>query len=171
MLSACSEAFLDSMSEGGYNETVFYGHIKEVRTVYYIGSAKSNSASGALLGGIIGGMAGAGLSNGSGVGILVGAGAGATIGGAAGSVKDSDFSENASGKRATKLVIRKDNGDIVVIVQRFTRAFMPGDSVRVSVFGDGSVGIRRVMEERRSYDDDVDYYRRSKHHHHHNYDD
>ncbi|WP_141663152.1 MULTISPECIES: hypothetical protein [Candidatus Ichthyocystis] len=166
-MSACSEAFWDSVADdaGSYQQRSFYGQIKRVSTVYYSesGLGSGNTAEkGALLGAIVGGLAGAGMSNGSGVGTIVGAGAGAAIGGAAvqNNVRDSDFSENSKGKRATRLVVLKEDGDRVVIIQRFTNAFIPGDRVKVSVFRDGSTRIKRVVDQRgerhrrHHYDDD-----------------
>ncbi|WP_092485606.1 hypothetical protein [Candidatus Ichthyocystis hellenicum] len=169
LMSACSEAFWDSMADddtGSYQQRSFYGQIKRISTVYYAGGerkAGGSAGNGALLGAIVGGLAGAGLSNGSGVGTIVGAGAGAAIGGAAAqnsSLRDSDFSENNRGKRATRLVILKDDGDRVVIIQRFTRAFMPGDRVKVSVFRDGSTRVKRVMDQR----SDRPYYKKRMRH-------
>lgn len=125
---------------GCANEDIYSGNVyngteaKEARSISYgtIVSSRpvkiqSNNQNviGSVGGGVLGGIAGSGIGGGTGQAIAtaVGAIAGAMIG--------SKVEEKASQVNALELVIRKNNGQEIVVVQKYDPSLVPGAKVRI----------------------------------------
>lgn len=125
---------------GCANEDIYSGNVyngteaKEARSISYgtIVSSRpvkiqSNNQNviGSVGGGVLGGIVGSGIGGGTGQAIAtaVGAIAGAMIG--------SKVEEKASQVNALELVIRKNNGQEIVVVQKYDPSLVPGAKVRI----------------------------------------
>lgn len=103
--------------------SINYGTIVSVREVKI--QADNHGVLGSVGGGIIGGIAGSTIGGGRGQAIAgaVGAIAGAMIG--------STVEEKASQVSSLEMVIRKDDGQEIVVVQKKEDGFVPGKRVRI----------------------------------------
>ena len=103
--------------------SINYGTIVSVREVKI--QADSSGAIGTVGGGVLGGIAGStiGGGRGSAVASAVGAIAGAMIG--------STVEEKANQVSSLEMVIRKEDGQEIVVVQKKEDGFVPGKRVRI----------------------------------------
>lgn len=103
--------------------SISYGTIISVRDVKI--QADNQGVIGTVGGGVLGGFAGSTIGGGSGraVASAVGAIAGAMIG--------STIEEKASQVSSLEMVIRKDDGKEIVVVQKKENGFVPGKRVRI----------------------------------------
>jgi len=125
---------------GCANEDIYGGNVysgdqaKEARSISYGTIVSTRPAKiqadnqgvlGAIGGGAIGGIAGSGIGGGTGQAIAtaVGAVAGAAIG--------SKVEEKASQVSALEMVIKKDDGKEIVVVQKAEANLVPGARVRI----------------------------------------
>lgn len=103
--------------------SIRYGTIVSVRDVKI--QADSQGVLGSLGGGVIGGIAGSGIGGGTGQAIA------SVVGAVAGSVIGSKVEEKASQVSSLEMVIRKDDGKEIVVVQKKENGFVPGKRVRI----------------------------------------
>lgn len=103
--------------------SISYGTIVSVREVKI--QADNQGVIGTVGGGVLGGIAGSTIGGGTGqaVASAVGAIAGAMIG--------SKVEEKASQVTSLEMVIRKDDGQEIVVVQKKEDGFVPGKRVRI----------------------------------------
>ena len=112
-----------SSSQAKEARSISYGTIVSVRDVKI--QADNQGVLGTLGGGALGGVAGSTIGGGSGraVATAVGALAGAIIG--------STVEEKATQVSSLEMVIRKDDGKEIVVVQKKEDGFVPGKRVRI----------------------------------------
>lgn len=103
--------------------SISYGTIVSVRDVKI--QPNEQGILGSLGGGLIGGIAGSGVGGGSGQAIA------SVVGAVAGSVLGSKVEEKASQVSSLEMVIRKDDGKEIVVVQKKENGFVPGKRVRI----------------------------------------
>ncbi|MDY4595197.1 MAG: glycine zipper 2TM domain-containing protein [[Pasteurella] aerogenes] len=103
--------------------SISYGTIVSARKVKI--QADNQGVIGTIGGGALGGIAGSGIGGGTGKAIAsaVGAIAGAMIG--------SKVEEKMSQVNSLELVIRKDDGKEIVVVQKYDASLVPGARVRI----------------------------------------
>ncbi|MCI7480094.1 glycine zipper domain-containing protein [[Pasteurella] aerogenes] len=103
--------------------SISYGTIVSAREVKI--QADNQGVIGTVGGGALGGIAGSGIGGGTGKAIAsaVGAIAGAMIG--------SKVEEKMSQVNSLELVIRKDDGKEIVVVQKYDASLVPGARVRI----------------------------------------
>lgn len=103
--------------------SISYGTIVSVRDVKI--QADSQGVLGAVGGGVIGGIAGSTIGGGTGQAIAT------AVGAIAGSMLGSTVEEKASQVASLEMVIRKDDGKEIVVVQKKESGFVPGRRVRI----------------------------------------
>ncbi|QGM81492.1 glycine zipper 2TM domain-containing protein [Otariodibacter oris] len=103
--------------------SISYGTIVSVRDVKI--QADNQGVIGTVGGGVLGGVAGSAIGGGRGQAIAT------AVGAIAGSVVGSKVEEKASQVSSVELVIRKDNGQEIVVVQKKEDGFVPGRRVRI----------------------------------------
>lgn len=103
--------------------SISYGTILSVRDVKI--QAENSGALGGIGGGAIGGIAASGIGGGTGQAIA------SVVGAIAGSVIGSKIEEKASQVSSLEMVIRKDDGKEIVVVQKKENGFVPGKRVRI----------------------------------------
>lgn len=103
--------------------SISYGTIVSVRDVKI--QANNQGVIGTLGGGVLGGIAGSSVGGGSGQAIAT------AVGAIAGAVVGSTVEEKASQVSSLEMVIRKDNGQEIVVVQKKENGFVPGKRVRI----------------------------------------
>lgn len=103
--------------------SISYGTIVSVREVKI--QPNSQSALGTIGGGVLGGIAGSTIGGGRGQAIA------AVVGAIAGGVIGSKVEEKASQVDSLEMVIRKDDGQEIVVVQKKDTGFIPGKRVRI----------------------------------------
>ncbi|QIM62176.1 hypothetical protein A1D29_01985 [Pasteurellaceae bacterium Orientalotternb1] len=103
--------------------SISYGTIVSVREVKI--QPNSQSALGTIGGGALGGIAGSTVGGGRGQAIA------AVVGAIAGGVIGSKVEEKASQVDSLEMVIRKDDGQEIVVVQKKDAGFIPGKRVRI----------------------------------------
>ncbi|WP_439241978.1 glycine zipper 2TM domain-containing protein [Lonepinella sp. BR2474] len=103
--------------------SISYGTIVSARSVKI--QADNQGVIGTVGGGVLGGIAGSGIGGGTGRGVAsaVGAIAGAMIG--------SKIEEKASQVDSLELVIKKDDGNEIVVVQKYDASLTVGRKVRI----------------------------------------
>lgn len=103
--------------------SINYGTIVSVREVLIQG--ENNGVIGTVGGGVLGGITGSTMGGGRGKDVLtaVGAIAGAMIG--------SKVEEKATQITSLEMVIRKDDGQEIVVIQKKEDGFIPGKRVRI----------------------------------------
>lgn len=111
--------------------SISYGTIVSVRAVKI--QADSQGVIGTIGGGVLGGVAGSSIGGGSGQAIAT------TIGAIAGAVIGSKVEEKASQVDSQELVIKKDDGKEIVVVQKYDSKFVPGAKVRI--VGDSTLNV------------------------------
>lgn len=103
--------------------SVSYGTILSVREVKI--QADNKGVIGAVGGGVLGGITGSTIGGGRGQVIA------ATIGAMAGSIAGSKVEEKMSQVASLEMVIRKDDGKEIVVVQKKEDGFIPGKRVKI----------------------------------------
>lgn len=103
--------------------SITYGTIVTVREVKI--QAESPGVIGTVGGGVLGGIAGSTIGGGTGQAIAT------TVGAIVGSVAGSKVEQKASQVTSLEMVIRKDNGEEIVVVQEKEDGFVPGRKVRI----------------------------------------
>lgn len=103
--------------------SISYGTIVSIRDVKI--QADNQGVLGSLGGGAIGGIAGSGIGGGTGQAIA------SVVGAIAGSVIGSKIEEKASQVSSLEMVIRKDDGKEIVVIQKKEDGFIPGKRVRI----------------------------------------
>ena len=114
--------------------TVENGTIKSVKEVQIEGT---KTPVGSTAGGVAGGVLGSTVGNGSGqdVATVMGALTGAAIGTMA--------EEGITRKKGLEIIVRKDNGQTIVVVQEADMPIMPGDRVRIITGPDGATRVSK----------------------------
>ncbi len=110
-------------------QNISYGTIVSVRPVKIQGGQQQGPSLGGIGGAVIGGLIGSEVGGGVGRDIASAAGA------LAGSVVGSDVGNRLDQTEGLEMVIRKDNGQEVVVVQQAAPGFVPG--ARVQLVGNG----------------------------------
>ena len=103
--------------------SISYGTIVSSRPVKI--QADNQGVIGSIGGGVIGGIAGSNVGGGSGQAIA------SAIGAVAGAVIGSKIEEKASQVNALEMVIKKDDGKEIVVVQKAESNLIPGARVRI----------------------------------------
>ncbi|MEG9476492.1 glycine zipper 2TM domain-containing protein [Mannheimia bovis] len=112
-----------SGSQAKEARSISYGTILSVRDVKI--QADSQGVIGTVGGGVLGGIAGSGVGGGTGQAIAT------AVGAIAGSVIGSQVEQKASQVSSLEMVIRKDDGKEIVVVQKKEDGFVPGKRVRI----------------------------------------
>ena len=102
---------------------ISYGTILSVRDVKI--QAESQGVIGTVGGGVLGGIAGSAIGGGRGAAIAT------AIGAIAGSALGSTAEQKLNQVSSLELVIRKDDGQEIVVVQKKENGFAPGKRVRI----------------------------------------
>lgn len=103
--------------------SISYGTIVSVREVKI--QADSAGVIGTVGGGVLGGIAGSTVGGGSGRAVA------STVGAIAGAMVGSAIEEKASQVSSLEMVIRKDDGKEIVVVQKKEDGFVAGKRVRI----------------------------------------
>lgn len=103
--------------------SISYGTIVSSRPVKI--QANNQGIIGTVGGGALGGIAGSSIGGGTGKAIAT------TIGAIAGAVIGSKVEERVSQVDALELVIKKDDGQEIVVVQKYDQTLTPGRRVRI----------------------------------------
>lgn len=103
--------------------SISYGTIVSSRPVKI--QANNQGVIGTVGGGVLGGIAGSGIGGGTGQAIAT------TVGAIAGAVIGSKVEEKATQVDSLELVIKKDNGQEIVVVQKYDPSLVPGARVRI----------------------------------------
>ena len=103
--------------------SISYGTLVSVRPVKI--QADNNGIIGTVGGGALGGIAGSTVGGGRGQAIVT------AVGAIAGAVVGSKIEEKASQVNGAELVIRKDNGKEIVVVQKADPSYVAGKRVRI----------------------------------------
>lgn len=103
--------------------SIAYGTILSVRDVKI--QADSQGVIGTVGGGVLGGIAGSTVGGGTGQAIAT------AVGAIAGSVIGNQVEQKASQVSSLEMVIRKDDGKEIVVVQKKEDGFVPGKRVRI----------------------------------------
>ncbi len=115
-------------------QAVVNGTVESVRSVTIEGT---QTPVGSVAGGVLGGVLGSTVGDGSGQAV-------ATVAGAiAGAVAGSVAEEQLTRKEGLEIVVQKDNGGSVLVVQEADQTFTPGERVRVVTGPDGTVRITK----------------------------
>ena len=115
-------------------QTVENGTVESVKQVVIEGT---KTPVGTAAGGVAGGVLGSTVGSGSGrtVATVIGALAGAAAGTAA--------EEGITRKQGLEIIVRKDTGGSIVVVQEADVPFYPGDRVRIITANDGTTRISK----------------------------
>lgn len=115
-------------------QTVIAGTVESVKDVVIEGT---KTPAGTVAGGVAGGVLGSTVGSGSGrtVATVVGALAGAALGTAA--------EEGLTKSQGLEIVVRRDDGSTIVVVQEADVRFSPGDRVRIITGPDGTTRISK----------------------------
>lgn len=103
--------------------SIAYGTIVSVRDVKI--QARSEGVIGTIGGGVLGGVAGNAIGGGTGQAIAT------AVGAVAGAVIGNQVEQKASQVSSLEMVIRKDDGKEIVVVQKKEDGFVPGKRVRI----------------------------------------
>ncbi|HHW7520520.1 glycine zipper 2TM domain-containing protein [Mannheimia haemolytica] len=103
--------------------SIAYGTIVSVRDVKI--QARSEGVIGTVGGGVLGGVAGNAIGGGTGQAIAT------AVGAVAGAVIGNQVEQKASQVSSLEIVIRKDDGKEIVVVQKKEDGFVPGKRVRI----------------------------------------
>ncbi|PJG86614.1 glycine zipper 2TM domain-containing protein [Conservatibacter flavescens] len=103
--------------------SISYGTIVSSRPVKI--QADNQGVIGTVGGGVLGGIAGSGIGGGTGQAIAT------AVGAVAGAVIGSKVEEKASQVNSLELVIKKDNGQEIVVVQKYDASLTVGRRVRI----------------------------------------
>lgn len=111
--------------------SISYGTIVSVRPVKI--QADNQGVIGTIGGGALGGIAGSAIGGGTGQAIAT------AVGAIAGAVAGSKIEEKASQVNGAELVIKKDDGKSIVVVQKADPSFVAGK--RVQIVGGSSLNV------------------------------
>ena len=115
-------------------QSVMMGTVESVRSVTIEGT---QTPVGSVAGGVLGGVLGSTIGDGSGRAV-------ATVAGAlAGAVAGSAAEEGLTRKNGLEIVVKKDNGGSVLVVQEADQTFTPGERVRLVTGPDGTVRVTK----------------------------
>ena len=104
-------------------QNVTYGRIVTSRPVKI--QAESSGVVGTVGGGVIGGVAGSAIGGGTGKAIA------SAIGAVAGAVVGNQVEQKVNQANALELEIKKDDGQTIVVVQKYDAKLVPGARVRI----------------------------------------
>ncbi len=123
-----------SRDEARQVQTVENGTVESVKQVLIEGT---KTPIGTAAGGVAGGVLGSTVGSGSGktVATVIGALAGAAAGTAA--------EEGITRKQGLEIIVRKDNGQTIVVVQEADMIINPGDRVRIITAPDGTTRVSK----------------------------
>ena len=115
-------------------QTLEYATVVSVKNITIEGT---KTALGTSAGGVAGGVLGNTVGSGTGrtVATVIGALAGAVVGTAA--------EEGATREPGFEIVVKKDNGPTIVVVQEADVMMVPGDRVKVITAGDGTTRVSK----------------------------
>lgn len=115
-------------------QTVENGTVESVKEVLIEGT---KTPAGTIAGGVAGGVVGSTVGSGSGrrIATVLGALAGAAAGTAA--------EEGLTRRQGLEIVVAKDNGETIVVVQEADVLFAPGDRVRIIRAPDGTTRVSK----------------------------
>ncbi|MDH2998167.1 hypothetical protein A1D22_09790 [Pasteurellaceae bacterium LFhippo2] len=105
--------------------SITYGTIVSVREVKIQAESQSQGALGTVGGGVLGGIAGSTIGGGRGQAVAT------AVGAIAGAVLGNTVEEKASQVTSLEMVIRKDDGQEIVVIQKKEDGFVPGKRVRI----------------------------------------
>ncbi|AOF54143.1 hypothetical protein BKG91_01715 [Rodentibacter caecimuris] len=111
--------------------SISYGTLVSVRPVKI--QADNQGVIGSVGGGVLGGVAGSAIGGGRGQAIAT------AVGAIAGAIVGSKVEEKASQVNAVELVIKKDDGKSIVVVQKADPKFVAGK--RVQIVGGSSLNV------------------------------
>ncbi|MCR1836732.1 glycine zipper 2TM domain-containing protein [Rodentibacter caecimuris] len=111
--------------------SISYGTLVSVRPVKI--QADNQGVIGSVGGGVLGGVAGSAIGGGRGQAIAT------AVGAIAGAIAGSKVEEKASQVNAVELVIKKDDGKSIVVVQKADPKFVAGK--RVQIVGGSSLNV------------------------------
>lgn len=110
------------------------GTVESVKEVVIEGTRTPvGTAAGGVVGGVLGNQVG------SGSGKTVATVLGALAGAAAGTAAEEGFTR----KKGLEIVVRKDNGQTIAVVQEADMWFAPGDRVRIITANDGTTRVSK----------------------------
>lgn len=123
-----------SRDEARQVQTVENGTVESVKEVLIEGT---KTPIGTAAGGVTGGVLGSTVGSGSGrtVATVLGALAGAAAGTAA--------EEGLTRKKGLEIIVKKDSGETIVVVQEADVMFAPGDRVRIIYSNTGAVRVSK----------------------------
>ncbi|MCQ9120599.1 hypothetical protein BKG95_00420 [Rodentibacter pneumotropicus] len=111
--------------------SISYGTLVSVRPVKI--QADNQGVIGSVGGGVLGGVAGSAIGGGRGQAIAT------AVGAIAGAIAGSKIEEKASQVNGAELVIKKDDGKSIVVVQKADHKFVAGK--RVQIVGGSSLNV------------------------------
>ncbi|OOF77058.1 hypothetical protein BKG96_08970 [Rodentibacter caecimuris] len=120
-----------SASQAKEARSISYGTLVSVRPVKI--QADNQGVIGSVGGGVLGGVAGSVIGGGRGQAIAT------AVGAIAGAIAGSKIEEKASQVNAAELVIKKDDGKSIVVVQKADPKFVAGK--RVQIVGGSSLNV------------------------------
>lgn len=120
-----------STSQAKEARSISYGTLVSVRPVKI--QADNQGVIGSVGGGVLGGVAGSAIGGGRGQAIAT------AVGAIAGAIAGSKIEEKASQVNASELVIKKDDGKSIVVVQKADPKFVAGK--RVQIVGGSSLNV------------------------------
>lgn len=128
MMTGCAQTDIYSGSvysgsQAKEARSISYGTIVSVRDVKI--QADSSGVIGTVGGGVLGGLAGSTIGGGSGRAVA------SAVGAIAGAMAGSAIEEKASQVSSLEMVIRKDDGKEIVVVQKKENGFVAGKRVRI----------------------------------------
>lgn len=128
MLSGCAntDVYSGSVYRGDQAKearSIAYGTIVSVREVKI--QADNQGVIGTVGGGVLGGIAGSTIGGGRGQAVA------SAIGAIAGAMIGSTVEEKATQVTSLEMVIRKDDGQEIVVIQKKENGFIPGKRVRI----------------------------------------
>ncbi len=128
MMASCSNTDIYSGSvyrgeQAKEARSISYGTIVSVRDVKI--QADNDGIIGTVGGGVLGGLTGSTIGGGSGRAVA------SAVGAIAGAVVGSKIEEKATQVSSLEMVIRKDDGKEIVVVQKKEDGFLPGKRVRI----------------------------------------
>lgn len=128
MMTGCAQTDIYSGSvysgsQAKEARSISYGTIVSVRDVKI--QADSSGVIGTVGGGVLGGLAGSTIGGGSGRAVA------SAVGAIAGAMAGSVVEEKASQVSSLEMVIRKDDGKEIVVVQKKENGFVAGKRVRI----------------------------------------
>ena len=116
-------------------QTLEKGTVESVKQVLIEGT---NTPVGATIGGISGGVIGSTIGDGSGQKIAT------VIGALAGLAAGSAAEKGITQKKGLEILVKKDNGQSIVVVQEADSIITPGDRVNIISSNDGTTRVSKI---------------------------